>query len=94
MSDLTAKEQANVRTAMLYLKARCGGWAKLVKVLRYKQMTMAHAVAGQPVSAALAFRVARFAGASIDDLLAGNFPPAGTCPYCGHRKEDDTEAAQ
>lgn len=92
MSDLTAKEQANVRMAIVYLKARCGGWSPLVKALRYKQMTMAHTVAGQPVSAAMAFRVARFASVPIDDLLVGSFPPAGTCAYCGQRKEGPQEA--
>jgi hypothetical protein len=35
-----------------------------------------------PVSASKAFRVARFLGASIDDLLTGRFTPPSTCPYC------------
>jgi hypothetical protein len=33
---------------------------------------------------AVAFRVARLTGVSIDDLLAGKYPPPGTCPHCGH----------
>jgi hypothetical protein len=32
----------------------------------------------------MALRVARLAGVPIDDVLAGKFPPAGTCPYCGN----------
>jgi hypothetical protein len=35
-----------------------------------------------PISASMAFRVARFLGAPIDDLLAGRFTPPSTCPYC------------
>jgi len=94
MSDLTPQEQVNARTALRYLKARCGGWAPLVHALRYKQMTMANALVGRPVTVAMVFRMARFAGVPVDDLLTGNFPPAGTCPYCGHRKEDGETAAQ
>jgi hypothetical protein len=29
-------------------------------------------------------RIARFAKIGVDDLHAGNFPAAGTCPHCGH----------
>jgi hypothetical protein len=33
--------------------------------------------------------VARFAGVSVDDLLAGQWFSARTCPhYCGHPPED------
>ena len=39
---------------------------------------------GRPVSADMAFRVARAAGVPIDDVLGGKFPPPGTCPHCGH----------
>lgn len=83
-SDLTAQEQANVRTALKFLRARVGDWANVGKVLGFRGKSVANAGHGQSVSARLAFRVARFAGVSIDDLLAGKFPPPGTCPYCGH----------
>ena len=37
---------------------------------------------GGLVTADMAFRVARLANASIDDLLAGKSPPPGMCPHC------------
>lgn len=40
------------------------------------------------VTAAIAFRVARLAGASIDDVLSGAYVPAGTCRHCGHHSAD------
>jgi len=83
---MTAAEQAHVLSAVRFLRARCGGWAPLVKALGFSRVTLRHAA-----TPAVAFRVARLAGVGIDDLLAGKYPPAGTCAHCGHRSE---EAAQ
>ncbi len=80
MSDLTAEEQKNVRLAMRYLRIRCGGVRALAKVLRVARST----VTSRRTTAGLAYRVARLAGVGVDDVLGGRFPPAGTCPYCGH----------
>jgi len=92
-SDLTSKEQANVRAALRFLRARCGGWVPLGKALGIKDTT-ASSVAGRgTVTASVAFRVARLAGVGVDGLLAGAFPPAGACPHCGHIKEDDAPIA-
>ena len=82
MSDLTTKEQGHVRTALRFLRARCGGWKPLGKALHAHQLTLS--VRGRPISASLAVRVARLAGVGVDDVLTGKFPPAGTCPHCGH----------
>jgi hypothetical protein len=89
MSDLTAREQANVRLALQFLWARCRGWKPLGKALRIHPMTLAQR--GLPISARLAFRVARLAGVGVDDVLTGKYPPPGTCPHCGHVA---TEAAE
>jgi plasmid maintenance system antidote protein VapI len=35
------------------------------------------------ITPTMAFRVARLANASFDDLLAGQVVPPGTCPHCG-----------
>jgi hypothetical protein len=84
--DLTAAEQTHVRTALRFLRARSGTWASLAKVLRYNDTSLSGVACGtKPVSAELAFRVARLAEVGVDDLLAGRFPPPGTCPHCGHR---------
>jgi hypothetical protein len=54
-------------------------------MLRFKRGTVTDAGLGHgPVSASMAFRVARLAGVTVDDVLVGKFPPPGTCPHCGH----------
>ena len=87
MSDLTAKEQTNVRTALRFLQARTGA-ATLAKVLKANPATLRRVIAGNdPVSASVAVRTARLAGVGVDALFAGEYPAPGTCPMCGHRAE-------
>lgn len=89
-SDLTAAEQTNVRTAMKFLRTRCGSWATLAKVLDSTGRTLTEVANRRSiVSASMAFRVARMAKVGVDDVLAGRFPAAGSCPYCGHQPSDD-----
>ena len=88
MTDLTPKEEAHVRTALRSLRRQCGGWAPVAKALRYQYDSVEKiARGGRSVTASIAIRVARFAGVSFDDLLAGKFPEPGTCPHCGHRPD-------
>ncbi len=88
MSDLTATEQTHVRTALKFLRLRCGTWAVAAKALRFGESTLSNIAAGRKVAAPLvAFRVARLAMVSVDDVLTGKYPPEGTCPHCGHRPE-------
>ncbi|HEX4335472.1 MAG TPA: hypothetical protein VH062_06130 [Polyangiaceae bacterium] len=91
MSDLTTGEQKNVRAALVFLRARTGGWKPLAKALRVHPLTLSKR--GIPISASLAVRVARLAAIGIDDVLGGKYPPAGSCPHCGHRKEDAADSA-
>ena len=81
MSDLTAKEQENVRGALRYLRARYGTWENVAQSVGMKSHGLRLVVAGRPVSASLAFRVARRARSTMDDVLSGRFP--GGCPRCG-----------
>ncbi len=84
--DLTAAEQAHVRAALQFLRARCGGWAQLAKVLHFKDTTLGNIAGGhKSVSPVLVFRIARVAKVGVDDVLAGRFPSPGTCPMCGHQ---------
>lgn len=84
MTDLTSEEQARVRAALRYLHARIGHWKATAKALGFSPHTIRHVDHGEKnVSAALALRVARLAGAPVDDVLTGKYPPAGTCPHCG-----------
>jgi len=87
MSDLTNQQEANVRAALQFLRLRFGGWASVAKALRFKEQTLANVAKGRSVSASMAVRVAKLVNVGIDDLLAGKFPPPGTCPYCGHQRE-------
>ena len=81
-ADLTTEEQEHVRRAMQFLRVRCGGWAQVATMLRFKRSTVTDAGLGHgPVSASMAFRVA---GVTVDDVITGKFPPSGTCSHCGH----------
>lgn len=84
MSDLTNQEAANVRAALQFLRVRLGGWSSVAKALKFKEITLKHVASGRTVSASLTMRVAKLVGVGIDDLLAGKFPPPGTCPHCGN----------
>jgi hypothetical protein len=86
--DLTAAEQTNVRTALRFLRSRCGTWAAVSKALRFGESTVPAVATGtRSVTPVMAFRVARFAKVSVDDVLSGRFPAPGTCPHCGHRPD-------
>lgn len=84
MSDLTTQEQDHVRAALRFLRARFGGWQHVATALRFKVVTVQKVGTGLPVSASMAVRVARLASVGLDALLAGEYPPAGACPTCGH----------
>jgi DNA-binding XRE family transcriptional regulator len=87
--DLTTQEQGHVRTALKFLRARFGGWRPLAKVLHFGESSVGNMAAGHRTpTIAVAFRIARLVKVPVDDVLAGRFPPAGTCPHCGHRKDD------
>ncbi len=87
--DLTAKEQTNVRAALAFLRLRCGGWGPLSKLIKFKDTTLGQIHGGgKAVSPTLAFRIARVAKVSVDDVLTGAYPAPGTCPHCGHRAGD------
>jgi len=84
MADLDEKEQQHVRTALRHLRRTLGGWAVVAKGLRYQYDSVEKVNrGGRAVTAAMAFRVARLLGVSVDDLIAGRFLP-GACPRCGH----------
>lgn len=81
--DLTVEEQRNVRVVLRFLRTRLGGWSPLGKVLRFAPKTLEDLAYTRPPGASLAIRLARVAGAPVDDVLNGRFPP--TCSTCGQR---------
>ncbi len=88
--DLTEQEQENVRTALKFLRVRCGGWAALCKVLGIKSIPKV-AQGRDAVTARLVFRVARFAHVGVDELLAGQYPSEGACPHCGAPRREQAD---
>lgn len=91
MSDLNAQQQTNVRIALRYLRARCGNWRSVSRAVNLPPSLVCQINNDEgTVTVRTAFRVARVAGVSIDDLLAGKFPPAGTCPHCGRFGKTET----
>lgn len=92
MSDLTAKEQQHVRTALRYLRHSLGSWQPLAKALCLEAESLSKIATGRRgVTASLALRVARFVDVAIDDLLAGKYLPTRTCPRCGYVPNEYSE---
>lgn len=81
-SDLTPTEQANVRTAIRFLVKRLGSMQKLAAAMSSKTGTVKQSLRGG-VSAGITIRVARVAGVSAEELLAGRWPAVSACPHCG-----------
>lgn len=55
----------------------------------FGESTVGNMAAGHEApSIVVAFRVARLAKVGVGYVITGKFPPAGTCPHCGHRKDD------
>ena len=85
MNDLTDREQRAVRTALRFLRLRVGAWGPLAKTQRYEWDSIQKVATGKrAVTPALALRVARLAGVTMDELLAGQWLSARVCPHGGH----------
>jgi hypothetical protein len=82
--DLTPEETANVRRALRFLRTRVGVAAKLAVMLKVRQKLIDKACGarGRP-SAAMAIRLARVAGVSVEEVLTRQWPVDGACPHCG-----------
>ncbi len=78
-SDLTVEEQTHVRTALRFLRVRCGSWANVGKVLGFQKITLAHVSRGRTVSASLAVRLAgqtSLTPTEFSIMLTGTLLPA------------------
>ena len=80
---LSEQEQANVRRAIRYLRARLGTWVAVARAVRIKRATVRRVRDGGRVRPYVAGKVARAAAVQVEDLMAGRYPAAGTCPHCG-----------
>jgi hypothetical protein len=83
-SDLTPEEQKNVKAALRFLAKRHGTKRVLAAAMGAAFATVATAMEPhRAVSAGIALRAARVAGVSVEDVLSGAWPIAGSCPHCG-----------
>lgn len=83
MSDLSFEEQANVRAALRFVRARSGA-EPLARALGFTRKGLGKVFGGKPISVRVVFRLARLISVPMDDLVSGKFPPAGVCRHCGH----------
>jgi hypothetical protein len=89
-TDLTLQEQKNVRTTIRLLHLKIGNWKTMARALKIEPDSIYRVVTGsRTITASVAFRVARLAEMSIDDVLSGAKLPAGICTQCGNVPDDD-----
>lgn len=81
--DFTVTEQENVRAVLWYLHDRSGSWKVAAAALGYSDVAVRKVIKGGLVTPAMVVRVAKLAGARIDDVLTGQFRPPATCSQCG-----------
>lgn len=81
-SHLTAQEEANVRLTLAYLHARVRRWKAVGRAIRSKTKNLIKVRVGRRINdmRAMAGRIARVVAVPAEDIIAGRFPPAGTCP--------------
>lgn len=95
LGTLTPEEQENVRRAIRVLRVRLGSGANLAAAMGLTLGAAQHlAVPSRRIGARQAVRVARLAGVEVGDVLAGRWPPPGTCPHCGRASEVGIERGQ
>ena len=93
MTPLTSDEQAHTRTALKFLRSRCGTWALVAKALGVNEASLSNVIYGhRSVGADLAVRVARFTKVSVDAVLSGEVPDKDACPHCGQRRVESLDA--
>lgn len=88
MSDLTDKEQRNVRLALKFLHYRVGRWRPIAEALKMTEDAITKVANGTTVTASHAFRLARLVEVPLDDLLAGTWLSPRICRHCGHPPDD------
>lgn len=70
--------------ALCFLRIRVGTWKMMAKALGFEPITLKNVRKGiNGVSVNMAYRVAKLAGVSFDDVTSGRWPVRGTCPHCG-----------
>jgi transcriptional regulator with XRE-family HTH domain len=82
--DFTLAEQASLRNALYFARAKMGSWRRLAQVLHYEDKHVSQIASGlRNVTPTVALRVAKLLNVPVEALATGRFPPPGTCPRCG-----------
>jgi len=85
VNALEPEEREHARTALRQLVRNAGSVRELAVAMSVSHDTLKHALErnGKRVSAGLALRAARYAGAPVEELLSGAWPKPRACPMCG-----------
>jgi len=95
--SLTPDEVRHVRAALHNARRAFGSWACLADAMRVREHLLVMSASTAPScmipSGALAIRLARVTGVSVEAILTGALNAAGRCPTCGHKAGDGRAAA-
>lgn len=84
-ADLSEDQQENVVNAIYFLRVRLEGIAPVARLLKIDPASVSNICARRRAPGpAIAFRLAKAVGVGVDDVLAGKWPEAGSCPRCGY----------
>lgn len=84
MRVLTPTERSRVKAALRFMRRRLGGTKALAHAMGMGDSFLEAicGTRGKP-SPGIALALSRICGATFDDLIAGRWPSATACPYCG-----------
>lgn len=82
--DLSLDQQKCVLDCLYLLRGRFETWETVERALPISHSMRCEITSGRAeVSTAIAFRIAKFMGVSLYDVLNGTAAPPGMCPHCG-----------
>jgi transcriptional regulator with XRE-family HTH domain len=82
--QLTSTEAANVKVALLHLRAQHGCWREVARVMGCTKRALEKAAeTRRRPSPGLALHVARALGLPVEAMLTGARSEPGSCPMCG-----------
>lgn len=82
--QLTPEESTNVLIALEYMVARVGGGQALAYRMGIDRTCVRRALKERPTpGAVIAWELSRVAQVPVEDIIAGKYPPPGSCPHCG-----------
>jgi len=83
--DFSHEEQAHLRNALFFCRARLGSWKRVAQVFHYETATIQQvATAVRNVTPTVALRMAKLLEKPLEELTSGRFPGGDACPRCGH----------